>query len=130
MKLKSNEEIFWAGNFGDKYTKRNSKSSNRTRTIGRELLKNKIKLSSAFEIGTNVGFNLDALKNIYPKIKTYGVELNRKSYNICKKKHQCFNKSLLDFDTKKKFDLVFTSGVLIHQNPKYLKVFYKKLYKF
>ena len=77
MKLKSNEEIFWAGNFGDKYTKRNSKSSNRTRTIGRELLKNKIKLSSAFEIGTNVGFNLDALKNIYPKIKTYG-ELNRK----------------------------------------------------
>ena len=28
----------------------------------------------------------------------------------------------------KKFDLVFTSGVLIHQNPKYLNKIYKKIY--
>ena len=29
---------------------------------------------------------------------------------------------------KKKFDLVFTSGVLIHQNPNYLKKIYAKIY--
>lgn len=130
MKLKSDQEAFWAGDFGNNYIKRNLKSNDRIKTLGRELIKNKIKISSAFEIGTNVGFNLDSLKIIYPRIKTYGVELNKRAYNICKKKHTCFNKSLLNFETKKKFDLVFTSGVLIHQNPKYLKIFYKKLYQF
>ena len=126
---KTDQEIFWKTGFGDNYTTRNRTAfSNRIHTIGKDLLQNNLQINSAFEIGTNVGKNLDALKHIYPRIKTYGVEINKKAYQICKTKHICFNNSIYDFKSKKKFDLVFTSGVLIHQNPNYLKKIYAKIY--
>ena len=128
MKVKTEQENFWQKKFGDNYSKRNLKRNNRILSIGRELITNKIQLSSAIELGCNVGYNLDALKKIYPNIQTYGVEINKKAYLICKKKHPCSNASLLEFISKKKFDLVFTYGVLIHQNPKFLKKIYSKLY--
>ena len=128
MKFKTEQENFWQKKFGDNYSKRNLKRNNRILSIGRELITNKVQLSSAIELGCNVGYNLDALKKIYPNIQTYGVEINKKAYLICKKKHPCSNTSLLEFISKKKFDLVFTYGVLIHQNPKFLKKIYSKLY--
>ena len=128
MKLKTEQENFWQKKFGDNYSKRNLKRNNRILSIGRELITNKVQLSSAIELGCNVGYNLDALKKIYPNIQTYGVEINKKAYLICKKKHPCSNTSLLEFISKKRFDLVFTCGVLIHQNPKSLKKIYSKLY--
>jgi len=130
MSLKTSQEKFWASIFGDKYINRNLNTKNRVVTIGKDLKKNKIKISSALELGCNVGYNLDALKYLYPKSKLFGVEINKKSYNIVRKKHECFNKSFLDFKTEKKFDLVFTSAVLIHQNPKCLNKIYKKIYSF
>ena len=46
------------------------------------------------------------------------------------KKINVTNTSIEKFDTKIKYDLVFTKGVLIHINPKNLKKIYKKIYKF
>ena len=130
MKFKTEQEIFWSKKFGDDYAKRNANSNNRVNIIGRDLLKNNLKINSALEFGSNVGYNLDDLKTIFPNIKTYGVEINKKAYSICKKKHICYHKSILDFKIEKKFDIVFTSGVLIHQNPKYLKKIYSKIYNY
>ena len=42
-------------------------------------------------------------------------------YEIAKKNYNCLNESLIYFKSSKKFDLVITSGVLIHQSPKLLK---------
>ena len=39
-----------------------------------------------------------------------------------------WNESILNFKNKNKFDLVFTSGVLIHINPEYIDKAYKALY--
>ncbi len=128
MKFKTEQEKFWSKKFGDNYSKRNLKRNNRILSIGKELIANKVKLDSAIELGSNVGYNLDALKKIYRNIQTYGVEINRKAYLICKKKHPSSNTSLLEFTSKRKFDLAFTCGVLIHQNPKFLKKIYSKLY--
>ena len=128
MKIKTDQEIFWKKNFGNKYTIRNLKSSNRVPIIGKNLLNNNIIIKDALELGANVGYNLDAIKKIYPNSKTFGIEINEKAYKIGKKKHIYFNSSIFDFKVKKKFDLVFCCGVLIHQNPNYLKTFYKKLY--
>jgi len=128
MKFKTEQENFWRNEFGDNYSKRNSKRNNRTLSIGKELIANKVQLDSAIELGSNVGYNLDALKKIYRNIQTYGVEINKKAYLICKKKHPSSNISLLEFTSKRKFDLAFTCGVLIHQNPKFLKKIYSKLY--
>jgi len=128
MRNKKEQELFWEKEFGDNYTVRNLKSSNRVVTIGKHLLNNNVLIKDALELGANVGCNLDAIKKIFPNTKTFGVEINKKAFSIGKKKHVYFNKSVYDFRSKKKFDLVFCAGVLIHQNPKYLTKFYKKLH--
>jgi len=130
MKFITEQEIFWSKKFGDDYTKRNANSNNRINIIGRDLLKNNLKINSALEFGSNVGYNLDALKIIFPNIKTYAVEINKKAYSICKKKHICYNMSILDYKIEKKFDIVFTNGFLMHQNQKYLKKIYSKIYNY
>tara|TARA_X000000368_G_scaffold406338_1_gene384463 strand:+ start:325 stop:930 length:606 start_codon:yes stop_codon:yes gene_type:complete len=128
MKHLTEQEIFWKSSFTKNYIKRN-KDYNRIPTIGKDLLENKINIKSVIELGSNIGLNLDALKKIYPECKTYGVEINKDAFKILKKKHDAKNKSILEFKTNKKFDLVLISGVLIHQNPSKLNYIYSLLYK-
>ena len=126
-RLKTEQEIFWETDFGNKYTNRNIKSD-RIFAIGKNLINNKVLINEVLELGANIGLNLDAIKRIYPDAKTYGVEINKSAFNIGKKKHKFYNKPILSFNTKKKYDLVFSVGVLIHQNPNDLNEFYNKLY--
>ena len=128
MKKFTEQETFWKSSFTKNYIKRN-KNYNRIPTIGKDLLENKINISSVIELGSNIGLNLDALKKIYTNCETFGVEINNDAFKILKKKHRSVNKSILDFDTKKTFDLVLISGVLIHQNPSKLNKIYRLLNK-
>jgi len=127
MKYNTEQELFWKNKFGNDYIQRNKKS-NRLVTIGKNLLINKVQISSALELGANIGLNLDALKTLFPGINTSGVEINEKAYKILKKKHNSFNQSILNLKINKKFDLVFSCGVLIHQDPKYLNQIYRSIY--
>lgn len=122
------QEKFWKDKFGKEYISRN-KLVNKFQFIGKNLINNKIKIKSAIELGSNIGLNLDAIKKIYPRIKTFGVEINNHAFNILKKKHLASNCSILEFIVKEKFDLVITLGVLIHQNPKTLNQIYEKIYE-
>tara|TARA_Y100000294_G_C8435764_1_gene288662 strand:+ start:54 stop:665 length:612 start_codon:yes stop_codon:yes gene_type:complete len=128
MKYKTEQEKFWATKFGNGYIKRNNKG-NRIWTIGKDLINNNVSIQSALELGCNIGLNLDALKLIYGRIDLYGVEINKRAYGICRKKHKCFNSSIIGFKKNKKYDFVFTSNVLIHQNPEDLKSIYFKMHK-
>ena len=76
MKL-GEQEKFWKGKFGDKYLKRNV-IQNRHLVIGKDLLDNKISISSAVELGPNIGLNLDGLKRVYPELKLLELRLIRK----------------------------------------------------
>jgi spore coat polysaccharide biosynthesis protein SpsF len=80
----TSQDNFWKGKFGDKYTDR-SLFSDRTLTISKDLLSNKIKIKSCIELGANVGLNLDTLKKIY-NANTFGVEINLKAFAILKEK--------------------------------------------
>ena len=128
MKHLTEQEIFWKSSFTKNYIKRN-KDYNRIPTIGKDLLENKVNITSVIELGSNIGLNLDALKKINPECKTYGVEINKDAFKILSKKHDAKKKSILEFKTNKKFDLVLISGVLIHQNPSKLNYIYSLLYK-
>jgi len=128
IKYKTNQEDFWFKEFGNNYIDRNLGSNNRMLTIGKALKSSKIRLKSALELGCNVGYNLDAIKKTYKNIDLYGVEINKRAFEICRNNHTCFNESILNFKTDKKFDLVFTTGVLIHQDPKVLNQIYKKIF--
>jgi pseudaminic acid biosynthesis-associated methylase len=128
LKFKTKQEKFWKDRFGDQYTLRNQISKNRIFSISKDLISNKIIIKSALEIGCNIGSNLDALQATYSDSKLYGLEINKKAFDLVKKKYNCFYGSILNLSIRKKFNLVFTSGVLIHINPEYLEVVYKKIY--
>ena len=121
------QESFWEGSFGDDYVDRNINLV-RTNHYSKILLNNRINIRSAIELGANVGVNLDALKTLYPDCKTYGVEINKKAYNILNKNHESYLGSVYNFNTGIKYELTISSGVLIHQNPDKLNDFYSKLY--
>ena len=127
-KFKTIQEKAWSSKIGADYLITSSIIQDRFPGIGKTLISNKIKVKSAIELGCNVGFNLKVLKKIYPKADILGIEINKGAYEIAKKNYNCINQSLISFKTSKKFDLVITSGVLIHQDPKSLKKIYKNIY--
>ena len=88
------------------------------------------KINNVFEFGTNVGNNLDIIKRFNKKIETNGIEINEFASKIAESKgHYIINGSVKKKDkNQEKFDLVFTSGLLIHINPKDLNKVYKNIF--
>jgi spore coat polysaccharide biosynthesis protein SpsF len=133
MAFKTEQEEFWANNFGNDYIQRNKSKKLLASNLNffSTALKQAHSLESCIEFGANIGMNLRALKLLYPEIKIQGVEINEKA---CMKlseflgKKNVFNKSIFDFPVKRTFDLSFTKGVLIHINPEMLESVYQKLY--
>tara|TARA_A100001234_G_scaffold48151_1_gene40302 strand:- start:5412 stop:6029 length:618 start_codon:yes stop_codon:yes gene_type:complete len=134
MKIKNEQQKFWSGNFGKEYVKRNSLKRLLKNNIGlfSKIFFNRSYPKSCLELGSNIGANLLALRFLFPGIKTSGVEINEFAYKELARligKKNCFNKSIENFKSNKKYDLVFTKGVLIHINPKNLKQIYEKLFR-
>jgi len=137
-KYETEQENFWAGEFGDEYISRNqssailaSKTAFWAQCLKRCNLKN-FNEKSCLEFGSNIGLNLRAISALFPNINMTAVEINEKAASICKKIEgvDVFNGSIFDFESEKKFDLTFTAGVLIHINPDKLINVYEKLYKY
>jgi len=134
---RTEQELFWSGEFGDEYTKRN---------VGAELLASNLslfsrafsrirKIDSVVEFGANIGLNLQALRLLYPGQVQYAVEINSLAAAKIKESLpdvEVFNYSIAGFDPKKinrgLCDLALIKGVLIHVNPDQLDVVYQKLY--
>lgn len=126
---KNCQEIFWKGSFGNKYTKRNYKKNLTSRfNLFSNIFYRISKIKNVYEIGTNIGQNLDAIKKISRNIKTYGIEINKIAYDVAKKKHNVELGSIFNSKEKNFFDLVLTRGLLIHINPKKLNQIYKIIY--
>jgi len=134
----------WSSKFGKEYTDRNliplsdleklyKNNYGITRTKLNEIFLNKISRSiRILEVGSNVGNQLLYLqemgfKNLWGiEPQGYAVELskNRARYiNIIK--GNCFYIPFKD----KSFDLVYTSGVLIHISPRNIKKAMKEIYR-
>lgn len=126
----TDQEIFWSGKFGTSYSKRERNTKDLKSRIYhfKKIFKKISKIKSVFEIGTNIALNLDAIKKIKPAVKTSGIEINSEIISRIKKNHIIYNNSILNFQSKKTYDLVFTRAVLIHINPKKLTSVYKKMY--
>ena len=84
------------------------------------------------EFGANIGLNLETLGIIFPELQMTAIEINEKAAKECSKLDRVtvYNESILNFNSDEKFDLTFTSGVLIHINPAELIDVYEKLYNY
>lgn len=133
-RLNNDQQKFWMSQFGKEYVSRNSLKRLVQNNLGlfSKIFNNRLPPKNCLEFGANIGANLIALKKLFPDIVTHGVEINTFAFNQLKKilgKKNIYNQSIESFNKTKKYDLVFTKGVLIHINPKNLNKIYEKMYK-
>ena len=130
---KTQQENFWAQDFGDDYIERNQGSQLLASNLifFSKALKQAGKVNTCIEFGANIGMNLQALKLLYPKIELKGIEINKKASEQLKNiigENNVINTSIFDFEFEKKVELSLIKGVLIHINPEMLGNVYDKLY--
>ena len=132
MTFKTDQENFWAGNFGTDYIDRNEGSQLLASNL--EFFVNALKstqnVKSCIEFGANIGMNIKALKLLYPKQEHHAVEINSDAVVDLKKvvpSENIFEGSIFDFNPKVVCDLSIIKGVLIHINPNELNNVYDKL---
>jgi pseudaminic acid biosynthesis-associated methylase len=141
---KSFQEETWSGNFGKDYTVRNTMELKQLDELYKKnygVTREKMNLDfigsldpqlRILEVGTNSGNQLAILQKMGFK-NLYGIEINEYAVEIAKKRLHRINMidgSATDIPFKDSyFDLVFTSGVLIHisQNdlPKVIQEIYR-----
>lgn len=132
MSYATEQEDFWAGEFGDDYVDRNSYKEivAKRLLLWSNILRNRGSIESVLEFGCNVGMNFHVFKMLLPKAKLHGIEINAKAASTASNIPgiTVYNESIYDFSKKDIYDLTFTNGVLIHINPEKLPIVYEKLY--
>jgi pseudaminic acid biosynthesis-associated methylase len=113
-------EDLWAGDFGDDYVERNKAASEGRRPFWADRLA-KLEVTSALEVGCNVGGNLRWLAELLGAQNVAGVDVNETALDVVRSELPGVDVRVatareLPFDDDA-FDLVFTTGVLIHQSP-------------
>lgn len=133
MNYKTEQEEFWAGDFGNEYTERNNNKLICSNIATFSTILNRTKdIKSCLELGANRGLNLLAISNLIPNIKMKAIEINEIAANECAKipNVEVFKGSIFDYQIEPEtYDIVFTKGVLIHIAPEKLEEIYEILYK-
>jgi spore coat polysaccharide biosynthesis protein SpsF len=130
--FKTEQETFWAGEFGNEYIKRNDNEQIIAGNVSlfSKILKNTKNVKTVIEFGSNIGLNLRAIKTLLPDVELSGIEINDKSAKILSEYvNHVYNQSILKFKSDYKRDFVLIKGVLIHINPNELQNVYESLYK-
>jgi pseudaminic acid biosynthesis-associated methylase len=130
---RTEQEGFWAGNFGDEYTDRNRGdrwvASNTA--LFAKVLKSTGPIRSVIEFGANAGLNLRAIRGLLPDAELSAVEINKKAVDELARigNVNIYHGSILDYSPAREHDLVLIKGVLIHLNPEVLPQVYDLLHR-
>jgi pseudaminic acid biosynthesis-associated methylase len=132
MPLETKHIKTWVGEFGKEYTDRNAlslqemedlyqKNYGLTRTeLNQQFISELGRSNKILEVGSNIGIQLFFLKRMGFE-NLYGIEIQSYAVELSKSKTQKINiiqGSAFDIPFKDSyFDMVFTSGVLIHISP-------------
>lgn len=132
--FKTEQETFWAEEFGDAYVDRNrdAESIAHRTDLFSKILRRTRRIRHVLELGANIGFNFRAIKTLLPGCEFSGVEINDKAVASLKQlpDTRVFQGSILDQSAADlgRYDLTLTSGVLIHIHPEFLADVYELLY--
>ena len=125
------QEQFWAGEFGDDYTDRNTGSRWIASNLAlfSRILRSTRGVESVLELGANRGLNVIALRHLLPDARLAAVEINARAVEALRELSwlEVVHASLLDFKPAVASDLVLVKGVLIHLNPDVLPGVYDLL---
>lgn len=132
MTFKTEQETFWAGEFGTAYIQRNQGDALLAANLDffAKALRAAQGITTCIEFGANIGMNLRALKLLHPRQQQFGIEINadaaRQLAQTIPPEHVHCG-SILDFTFDRAWDLVLVKGVLIHIKPDALPDVYDKL---
>lgn len=113
-------ESLWSGEFGRAYTERNANAGEGRAPFWESVL-SKYRIRRVLEVGCNAGANLQWIVARIPGADVFGVDINPQALAQLRSKLPEVNavhapaRDLPFRDSW--FDLVFTTGVLIHQPP-------------
>ena len=132
--MKTIQEEFWAGEFGDDYIARNKSDALLAANLAlfSDIMRVTGPISSVLELGCNVGMNLKALDLLDSKLLKAGFDINESAISQLKSEKPNFDVktgSIIEDLATEAVDLTFTKGVLIHINPDYLEAVYANLYE-
>lgn len=132
--MKTEQEEFWAGTFGDVYTERNSQLElvSQNLTLFKHALRDIEAPGSILELGANRGLNLQALHRLFPEARLTGVEINQRAAAMLSELEyvDVVPTSILEFESPEQWDLTLSKVVLIHINPDLLPEVYSRLYRY
>ncbi len=125
------QESFWAGEFGDAYAGRNAGSGwiAANSALFARILGSTREVESVLEIGANTGLNLRGLRALLPTADLAAVEIDATAARELRRWGDCdvHETSLLDFAPERTYDLTLAKGVLIHVSPHRLPDAYRLL---
>ena len=131
--IRTEQEKFWMGKFGDDYVERGDKSLALSGNVSlfSKIFSRAKSIESVIEFGANIGLNLMAIKQLLHNAELSAVEINKKSVQELELLEglKVYHQSILDFVVDYQRNFVFTKGVLIHINPNKLPFVYDLLYK-
>lgn len=131
----NDQQMFWKGSGGDKYITRNRYFHNfeyldgYRENILKDFLSEIPKDSTVLELGCNKGQTIGHLKDL-GFTKVTGIDINKSALKIAREEFPEFEfieSSIEDYNREEQFDLVITSGVLIHIHPANLPTIVKKI---
>lgn len=133
MSYKTEQEAFWAGDFGDAYVERNKDNDIVAANIAlfAKIIAKAPEVNSVIEFGSNIGLNLRAIKQLLPSVNLSAIEINKLATEQLKLigNINIYHQSILDFIPDAKRDFSFIKGVLIHLDPNVLQSVYEKIYQ-
>lgn len=143
MAKQTRQQEFWSGKFGRGYNDRNTwtvsgfdrfyrQTWGTTRTVMNRAFLRGLKIDNVLEVGANIGLQLRHLQS-QGFDNLYGVEIQSDAVERAKRLTKGINiirGSAFDLPFQNNyFDLVFTSGVLIHIHPKDQKAAMREMFR-
>jgi pseudaminic acid biosynthesis-associated methylase len=134
--MNNEQELFWMQEIDEDYVADNNNFDGELGKSAWSRILSKVNLDeirSFLDCGSNIGRNIRFLSEVLPNSSANLIELAEKPFLYCKKTYSIQDSYLgpiksARFETN--FDLVFTSGVLIHVNPDDLLETMAKMYDF
>jgi spore coat polysaccharide biosynthesis protein SpsF len=131
--FKTEQEAFWAGEFGSEYINRNPTDFELAARLAMftKIINRTAGVRSVIELGANIGNNLRVLAQLLSGVKLAAVEINQDAVDVLRQwgRAEVHAHSILNFRPSRQYDLSLVSGVLIHMDPRVLPQVYDLLHQ-
>lgn len=129
------QQKFWANDYAEEYIRKNREFDLNLGIEGwhKMLASCSTDVGSVLECGCNIGRNINFLNVVLPNARKSIIEISKPAFDFVTRNYEldkAFNGSIEESGFAEQFDLVFTTGVLIHIHPDNLIANMRKMFSY